>query len=251
VAGLLDEQYIIDKVTHRLALKDGDFTPERITSCTEDALREYSRYKTLDIYGTLALQANRQDYPLSELKPFDQSDPTETVADVRLVLYSPGTLLYDAISFDAELQKVVDSDLLRTQFGGSIFDNPSLGVVYFQKLTQYRDRFDVQFQQLETPNGKILRLTRVPVSEGPAYWQGRSYWTLDKIEDLNQETFLKFVLAECAQSRANELAVMNSYSEGGGISMSPAFKYWNDKAEEYRKQAQGTTGAYAGVFLVG
>ncbi len=247
----LAQQYIIDKVRARLGLSVQDMANSVIESAIEDGLRSYSRQKAVDIFGTLPLQADRQDYFIRDLVPFDGSDPEESVSEVRLLLYSPGTLLYDAISFDAELQKVVDADLLRSQFGGNVFDNPSLGRIYFTKLKEYRARFDINFEEFSTSQGKIIRLMRVPVSGSVAYWQGRGYWTIEEITDLDQEVFLLAVLAECAQARANQLAVMKSYSENAGVSMSPAFDYWNALADKYRLQFGAQFGQSAGVFSIG
>lgn len=238
----LNQTSIITKVRNRTGLTPDDVPDDLILDCSLSALDELSINAPKKVFGFLPTAANVQDYDLPDGTNYqnftlpwnNQTYSSPKVKSIKDVLFSSGvTSTYPF--FDKDFPITVVQDLFNVQFGGNVFESPSLARVLFQKLKGFTRTFGAGFEVIEN----TLRLFPTPTSDGIACYLGTAAWEKDSngkilIDDGDNEPYLKAVLWKVAECRAMALAVVESISEAGGNSMRPAHKFWNDKAAEWQ-----------------
>lgn len=231
---------IRDIVGKRLQLSTQDIPDEVIDDAVTDALEEFAEVRELNVFGSFATSGNVQDYPF----------PTEADA-LTQVAYSTGLIIEDAFAGDPDLKSFFERELFNFGFGGNVFDNPSLGQIFFQKLHSFKTRFFADFEVLDRETGRIVRLLSTPQSDGTAFWEGAKKRILTTVSEQDEKSFLKGVLWKVCEARAAKLAVVEQISESGGISMKPATTFWVKKAEKFEKSFKADFGASAGFIMRG
>lgn len=232
---------IADKARKRLALSDKEIPPPDMDECIRDALLEYSRHRTNRVFGTIAIDAQVIDYPYP--------DGLEELIDFY---YAPDTILGN-ISFEEEVLMAIQGNIINIDFGGNIFENPTLVTIWFSKMKEFRENIGLPpWRVMENPvSGPTIRLGQIPEEDGIAYYEGKGPWTIAQIYPKDMETFLKACLWKAAEWRANKISVLESYSEGNGIQVRPASKYWSDRADKYKNEFLTDVGYFRAVIQVG
>jgi hypothetical protein len=234
----MKSELVRQRVRSRTQLSIADFPDEDIQSACDAALTEFSRQKGKSVYGVINVQQDVDVYPY----------PTG-ISKLKEVLYDASVLAGFGLAFAADFPIQLLQNLNVERFGGNVFENPSLSKVFFEKLKNFQESFGTSFQELNTVP-KTFRLTPAPQVAGQAYYEGRAKWALVEIYEEDEEVFMKAVLWKVAESRANQISVMQQMSQAGGISFQPANKFWQDQAEKYRKSFELEVGGLAGgVFL--
>jgi hypothetical protein len=242
---------IRSRTRNRTGLLDSDLADAIIDDAINIALVEFSKAKPPEVYGIMPLVADQQDYAYPDgtlyqnfVGPNNVTMSAPAVTRVKELLFSSGiTTTYPF--FDKDFPITVVQDLFNVQFGGNVFEGPSLARVLFQKLESFREGFGATFKNLNG-NPKKLRLIPTPTDNGFAAYYGYFKWTdVTQIYDEDQEAFLKAVLWKVAEARAMSLAVVENLSEAGGVKFTPAHKFWNDKACDWRDDFLGDVGANA------
>ena len=255
----LSQETILTRVRNRTGLSPNDRSDAVIQDDALAALVEYSKFKPAEVYGLLPTLSGVQDYNLPDGKTNYQNwilpdgvteYSTPAVNNIRDLLYSSGiTATYPF--FDKDFPLTVVQDLFNVQFGGNVFESPSLARVLFDKLQQFRDVFGVDFQVIQGTT-KFLRIFPSPTQDGIAAFYGTARWTdLSTLPAEDEEAFVKAVLWKTAEGRAGQLAVMKQMSQSGGMNFQPAFDYWDKKSQCWKDEFLGDIGASAMPIVVG
>jgi hypothetical protein len=236
----LTQVTVEDKVRKRLGLPEAELPTPNLDEAFEAALVEFSKHRPNRTFGTLPITAQVIDYPFPS--------PLEEILDF---FYAPQTILGN-LSFEEEVLVAIQGNVINIDFGGNIFENPTLVTVWFQKMKDFRENIGLPpWRVLEDPiNGMTLRLGQIPSEDGTAYWEGKIPWTLAQIFPKDYECFEKACLWKASEWRANRLAVVKSYSDAG-IRTEPATDYWEKRAANYKQEFLMDVGYYRGSLAVG
>jgi hypothetical protein len=229
----------------RTGLSRAELEETVVDSCIQGALVEFSNVRTKTSYGTMNITAGVDIYPLPD-----------GIQDLLQFYYASPTIILNNFSFEDILLSSMQGSLANINFGGDIFENPSLTHIWFSKMKEFQDNigqptWEVLDGTNEGDGQDKIRLFRVPETDGIAYYQGSGDWELEEIIPGDTETFLKAVLWKVAEARAMKIAVAAEYREYGGIQMVPAFDFWNKKAKEYQESFYDNVGFYRGSMVVG
>jgi hypothetical protein len=237
---------LIDRLRLRIGVPDTDVSDDSLNEAVRAALNEYARYRPQVVTGTFPLVAGTQVYPFPQVNSLP-------VRVVRKVIFGAATPMGAFIS-DPDLAAFITAQLMGASnwgyFGGSIFENPSLPRIWWQKLDALQVNFEDCFEVLNTVP-RTIRLTPVPAEVGTAWYAGEIGWDVGQLLDDDQEPFLAAALWKVAEQRANQLAVMKAWTVPGGAAMQPAFDYWTARSNQYRDQFMEMTGGRGGVLMKG
>lgn len=244
-------------VLDRTGLTCKDFGGDTVfNTAIASALAEFSKRKLRIIYGTFNVVSGVTEYLFpSATPPVNPSDPgfPANCIGITDLFYSPQSLLGNNLSFEDMLLQTVQGTVVTLDFGGNIFESPSLVRIWFEKLREFRDTIGTpDWRIIETSPKKTIQLLDPPEQATLGYWEGYASWTLDDIQSDDFETFYKALLWKLCETRAMKLAVAVSYTEGpGGAQVQPAFKFWNDKAAQFKKEFFDDVGEGRGIISVG
>jgi hypothetical protein len=229
----------------RTGLSQSELDEAVVDSCIQGALVEFSNVRSKTSYGTMAIQAGVDIYPLPD-----------GIQDLLQFYYANPTIILNDFSFEDILLSSMQGSLANINFGGDIFENPSLTHIWFSKMKEFQDNIaEPTWEVLDGTNEgdglDKIRLFRVPQSDGLAYYQGSGDWELEEVIASDSETFLKAVLWKVAEARAMKIAVAAEYREYGGIQMVPAFAFWNNKAKQFQDEFYDNVGFYRSPLVVG
>lgn len=166
--------------------------------------------------------------------------------------YAPQTILGN-LSFEEEVLTAIQGNVINIDFGGNVFENPTLVTIWFSKMKAFRESIGLpSWRVLEDPvNGPTIRLGSIPSIEGTAYYEGKGPWLLNQIYSKDVECFYKACLWKAAEWRSNNLAVVTEYYEYGGVRIQPAFARWDQRAAKYKEEFLLDVGYYRGAITVG
>jgi hypothetical protein len=128
-------------------------TPEQAEDAVKSAIREYSKYKPINVLDTLTTVANKAWYDLSA---------KERIIRVTEVFYSTGIEFTLDNDFRPEIPSIGNVE------GISLFENPSIWLQYMSRIEAYKAMFDGDFD-FDT-NTKILRLVPCPTAAGKSVY---------------------------------------------------------------------------------
>lgn len=220
--------------------------PERIIlSGIKAAMREFTAYRSKDVYGTLDILAGQDIY--------DMPDGIEVLQDLY---YGTQTTILNNFSFEDILISSMQGSLSNISFGGDIFENPVLTRIWFSKMKQLQDNIAaptwVVLDGANQDDGMDkIRLFSVPDVDGSAFYQGTGIWTLEEITPSDVETFMKAVMWKVCENRAMKMAVASDYYEYGGVRIVPATDFWQKKSVQYQSEFMDNVGAGRGSLVVG
>lgn len=245
--GTLTKRTVLDKVWKRTGLSTTEMTEPVISEAIDAALTEFSKHRERTLYGTMPIYNGVTDYVF----PSAGSPPTTLLDDVTDFFYSNAETFIGDFSFEDLLLMSIQGGMFSINFGGNIFENPSLVTVWYTKLCAFRDTIGLPAWSIVQGNPMIIRLGETPTQDGTAYFQGRGPWTLDLILPSDEETFMKCVMWKVAEARVMKISVVDDYYEYGGIRIRPATDFWNKKQQEYRELFLQDVGFYRGVISIG
>lgn len=227
-----------------------------LNTALNSALAEFSKYKSMVLYGFFNVLNNQTEYTFPSNPP--RTDPTQpgfpaNLVGIRDIFYSPQSLLGNNLSFEDMLLQSVQGNIISLDFGGNIFENPSLVQIWFTKLKSFRDTIGTpDYRVLDTSPYKTIQLLDPPEQDVTGYWEGYGSWALSDIQPIDYETFYKAYLWKIAEIRSMNLAVAKQYSEGSsGAQVQPAFDFWNTKAKDFKQEFLGDVGQGRGIIAVG
>jgi hypothetical protein len=237
----LTQATVVDKVRKRLGLSETDLQQPVLEEAINAALVEFSRHRTNTVTGIMPILYQGSDY----LFPSDVQEITD-------FFYAPQTILGN-LSFEDEVLTAIQGNVINIDFGGNIFENPTLVTIWFSKMKAFRESIGLPaWRVMDDPvAGPMIRLGTIPSQDGTAYYEGKGPWTLGKIYTKDYEAFQKCVMWKTAESRANVLAVAKDYYEYGGVRVQPAFEYWDKRAKDYKEEFLHDVGFYRGIMSVG
>lgn len=253
----LSLQTVKSTVEDRTGLSCSDFGGETaLQTAVISATSEFSKRKSGTLYGFFNVLQNVTEYPFPS-NPLP-SGPTAPGFPANLVMitdvyFSPQSMLGNNLSFEDMLLQSIQGNVVVLDFGGNIFENPSLVQIWFQKLRDFRDTIGTpDWRIIDTSPVKTLQLLDAPDQNSTGYWEGRRSWLLSDIQPVDYEAFYKAVLWKLAQSRAMRLAVAKQYSEGsGGPQVQPAFDFWNEMAKQFKQEFFDEVGEGRGIITIG
>lgn len=241
----LTPRTIKDSVWKRTGLAQSELDEGVIDDSITAALTEFSNVRPKTAYGQMNLTAGISIYPMPD-----------GVEDLLQFYYGTQTTILNNFSFEDILLSSVQGSLANINFGGDIFENPSLTHIWFQKMKEFQNNVSAPgWEVLDGANEgdglDKIRLYRVPEQDGVAYYSGSGDWELDEVVKEDTETFMKAVMWKVAEARAMRLAVAVSLREYGGITLSPAFDFWQKKANQFQEEFYDNVGFHRGVMVVG
>lgn len=241
----LTPRTIKDSIWKRTGLSQSELPEEVINESIDAALREFSNERPKVTYGQLNILAGVDIYAMPD-----------GITDLLQFYYGSQTTILNNFSFEDILLSSMQGSLANINFGGDIFENPSLTHIFFSKMKELQNNlsqatWEVLNGNSETDGNDKIRLFRTPQADGIAYYEGSGDWELPEITSSDTEIFIKAVMWKVAEGRAMKLAVAADYYEYGGIRMVPAFAFWQKKAEQYRDEYFLDIGFHRGVFIVG
>ncbi len=194
----------------------------------------------------MMIQKDVTDYPF----PVAGSPPQSQIDTLSDFFYAPETILGN-ISFEEQVLASIQGNIINLDFGGNIFENPSLVNIWFSKMKEFRENVGLPSWRVLEGNPNMIRLGTNPKQNGTAYWEGTGPWTIEKILSNDEEVFMKCVLWKVADGRVMRISVVDDYYEYGGIRIRPATDFWKKKAEEFKEDFLKDVGFYRGVIAVG
>lgn len=238
-----------DKVWKRTGLSMTELLEPVIEEAISAALTEFSIYAPNTIFGYMPIFKDVTDYAF----PLVGSPPQNLLNDISDFFYGGTDIVLGNFSVeDLMLMNFQgQGSLFSAGFGGNVFNNPSLIKIWFTKLSAFRDSIGLFPWSVIDGANSIIRLGRNPSSDGTAYFQGNASWTIDQIDPLSEEIFMKCLMWKVAEGRAMKLAVVDDYYEYGGIRIRPAFDFWQKKSAEYKEQFYSDIGSERGVIQIG
>jgi hypothetical protein len=224
-----------------LGLEPQELPQPVLDEAISSALIEFGKHRTNTVHNLMPITAQTIDYPF----PSDVEEITD-------VFYAPTSILGN-MSFEEEVLMAIQGNVINIDFGGNIFENPSLVSIWFSKMNSFRENLGLPgWRVLDDPvNGRMIRLGDIPSNAGTAYYEGKGPWTINKIYATDQEAFQKACMWKTAEWRANRLAVAKDYYEYGGVRVEPAFEYWNKRATDYKEEFLRDVGFYRGIMQIG
>jgi hypothetical protein len=238
---------ITNALKDRTGIGCSGLSDDAIALVIKSGLAEYSKYRQRSASGSFHYQAGVTNY----LFPNEPDFPANLV-NITDVFYASQTAIDADFSFEDLFLESVQGDYVTLDFGGNIFENPSLVRIFFQKLREFRSNVGMgDWDIFPTSPKKTLRLLASPKNDGVGYWEGSLSWTQSDIPEADFEIFYKACLWKLAEVRAMSLAVAKSYKEGSNILVEPAFDFWNTKAKDFREQFLQDVGAFGGIISVG
>lgn len=244
----MQQSAILNRVRNRTGLSTTDLADAIIIDGIDSALKEMDAAKPLLVFGTFPTFASQQDYALPSAT--SGSPPASvSVYDIKDLFFTQGISATFPF-FDADFPITVIHDLFNVQFGGNVFESPSLGRVLFQKLKVFRSQFGTTWEVIRG-NPAFIRLYQVPVEASTVAYLGKVFRTKENIEVENEELFIKAVLWKSAECRLGSLAVTKSITQTGGVSFQPAIEAWEKLADRWKGEFLGQSGAFAGGLSIG
>lgn len=245
--GTLTKRTVRDKVTKRTGLSATELPEPVIDEAIDSALVEFSNHRGRTLFGTMPIQAGVIDYAF----PTAGSPPTTLLTDVTDFFYSNSETFIGDFSFEDLLLMSIQGGMFSINFGGNIFENPSLVTIWYTKLCAFRDSIGLPTWSIIQGNPMLIRLGETPTQDGTAYFQGRGPWPLELILPSDEEAFMKCVMWKVAEGRVMKISVVDDYYEYGGIRIRPATDFWNKKQAEYKEAFLRDVGFYRGVISIG
>lgn len=246
MSGSLTARTIRDKVWKRMGLSSAELTEPTLDEALSAALTEYSRHRPKVVFGTLPILNGVSDYNF----PTAGSPPVAVIDTLNEFYYSPQTILGN-LTFEEELLMAIQGNIINLDFGGNIFENPTLVTIWFSKLKEFRAALGEPSWRVLEGNPNIIRLGSVPTQDGTAYFEGYGPWLVSQILPNDEEVFMKCVLWKAAEGRVMRISVVDDYYEYGGIRIRPATDFWQKKCLEFKEQFLQDVGYYRGVISVG
>lgn len=241
----MNQTQILARVRNRTGLLSTDISDAIIIDAIDSAIKEFQKAKPLFSFGTFGTNANQQDYPL----PSNQGSPPITIYDIKDMYFTTG-ISSTFPFFDADFPITVIHDLFNVQFGGNVFESPSLGTVLFEKLKTFRKQFGVTWEVIRG-NPAIIRVYQTPIEDSIAAYLGYTCRTLANIEEQDEEIFIKGVMWKTAEARLGNMSVMKEIQQAGGVRMQPAIDAWEKLADRWKGEFLGESGALAGGISIG
>jgi hypothetical protein len=245
--GNLTKRTVRDKVWKRTGLSESELTQPVIEEAIDSAMIEFSKHRERILSGTMPIQSGVVDYAF----PTAGSPPTVLLDDVTDFFYSNSETFIGDFSFEDLLLMSIQGGMFSINFGGNIFENPSLVNIWYTKLAAFRDTIGLPDWSIVQGNPMTIRLGTTPTQDGTAYFQGRGQWTLDLILPSDEEVFMKAVMWKVAEGRVMKISVVDDYYEYGGIRIRPATDFWDKKEKEYKEDFLKDVGFYRGVIAIG
>jgi hypothetical protein len=229
----------------RTGLSQSELDEAVVDSCIQGGLVEYSNVRSKTSYGTMAIQAGVDIYTLPD-----------GIQDLLQFYYGTNTTILNNFSFEDILLSSMQGSLANINFGGDIFENPSLTHIWFSKMKEFQDNLAQPTWEIldgtnEGDGQDKIRLFRVPDTDGIAYYQGSGDWELEEVIAGDSETFLRAVMWKICEARAMKIAVAAEYREYGGIQMVPAFAFWQKKADQFQEEFFNNVSFYRVPLIVG
>src|ERR1700759_2900155 len=132
----LNLQLVKQNIEGRTGLSCGDFGGDAaFNASVTSAVAEFSKYKKRELYGFFQVQRNVTNYSIpsnpAPVNPGDYGFP-DNFRYVRDVYYSPQSIIGNNLSFEDMLIQTFQGSVVTLDFGGNIFENPSLVAIWFQ-----------------------------------------------------------------------------------------------------------------------
>jgi len=199
-------------------------TDDQADDAVQDAIKEYSKYRPILVFDSLATIGEVATYDLSV---------KERIIKVKEVFYSGGSG-FDEFSSDY-------SQLGRLE-GLSLFENPSLWIQYIQRLEQYKSKFVGDFEYDRST--KVLRLIPLPSESGKKVYY---VWLQRHVVTTIPEDDIEIVLLWAKGEAKEMLASKKSYEirsvSGYGESVS-----FGATSDSLMKEAQDLKARFEGKF---
>jgi hypothetical protein len=248
----ISTQTVKTDIWERTGLTPAEMPEQVLDSGIKAALTEFSKHRTRKLFGQLNIIMNQTEYPFPTiaLAQWTGLGIPDNVSDISDFYYAPETILGN-LSFEETILTSIQGNIINLDFGGNIFDNPSLVYIWFEKLREFRDTIGIPPWRVIDGNPKILQLQQTPNENGVSYWEGKATWLIGDILPEDFEAFTKCSLWKAAEARAMKLAVAKEYREGTGIMAQPAFEFWQTKAKEFKADFLADVGHGRGLFSIG
>lgn len=245
--GALSYRTVRDKVLKRTGLSNTELEEPVIDEAIQSALIEFSNHRENVLFGTMPILTGVTDYPF----PSAGSPPTTLLTDITDFFYSNSETFIGDFSFEDLLLISIQGGMFSINFGGNIFENPSLARIWYTKLSEFRDSIGLPTWTTLTGNPQVIRLGETPTQDSTAYFQGRGPWLLSNILSTDEEAFIKCVMWKVADGRVMKISVVDDYYEYGGIRIRPATDFWNKKSAEFKEAFLQDVGYYRGIIQIG
>lgn len=202
---------------------------EQAGDAVNSALREYSKYKPIQVLDYIVTVKDQALYDLSS---------KTGIIRVKEVFYSTGPFEY----FD---EFWPDYSQLGRLHGISIFEHPSVWTQFLQKVEQFKNIFNGEFEYEKAT--KMLRLIPAPNSTGSkVYYIWTKIHSASTIPEDDIDVLLLWAMAESkemvASKRSNEIRSVSGYGESVTIGSAPETLYSEakDLKEKFHKRFGGS-----------
>jgi len=228
-------QALKDKLRRQLGnLTTTQFTDEQCEDAVNSAIKEYSKYRPINVLDYLTTGAGQAIYDLST---------KERIIRVKEVFYSTGNE-YMPEEFWPET-----AQLGRLE-GISIFDNPSIWLQYMQRLEQYKAIFNGDFEYERAT--KALRLIPPPTIAGKkVYYVWSQRHTPLTIPEDDVDILLLWAKGEAkemlAGKKGQEIQSVSGYGES--VTFGASSESLMTEAEDFKARFQRKFGG--SVLLAG
>lgn len=199
----------------RIRLKCGSpdttlLTADQLDDALDEALEVVNRLQPRRRMSSLTTVANQQDYRIA----YDGGG-LSNFRRVTDVLYEQTNIGYVA-ALDVNLASPEIAAMFTPLGNGiSLFDNPALTQIYYDKVQLYNDVWGGKWEQVEKDDGTYIRLIDAPSDAGDTvvffYTENR---TLANLESRFEEPLLKLAVGYCKQIVAEKLDQIGSVDHG-------------------------------------
>jgi len=220
-----------------------------IASILDDALGQLNLYAPVTMFAVFETVADQQDYYIFDPEDTVTSGFAERATAIRQVFWNPTTDFFDISIFSPGWTEFNQVLLLAT----SNFHQPSQLMILRSKISKWKDQFGDQGSDIIGAIGEagsVLRLYPTPTDTGTKvlveYAAGT---TLALVAASQVSALMEWVCHYAADALANKYDSTAGVTLLGFADSTTAMKYWQNKAENYKAEAQSKQGGLHGEVL--